>query len=79
MKPVCSFLFILRDIFQRKSPSLVERLKNEKKEKIKGKSEYLILYPSAREDLPLTEGYKSQATLSLMAEILNTENGDLLI
>lgn len=31
MKPVCSFLFILRDIFQRKSPSLVERLKKGKK------------------------------------------------
>jgi len=33
MKPVCSFLFILRDIFQRKSPSSVEILEGEQKKK----------------------------------------------
>lgn len=27
-------------------------------------------YPSAREDHPLTKGHKSQAILSLMAEVL---------
>lgn len=81
MKPVCSFLFILRDIFQRKSPSLVERLKNgkEKTKKELRENSGIWFYPSAREDHPLTKGHKSQAILSLMAEVLNTENWDLRI
>lgn len=81
MKPVCSFLFILRDIFQRKSPSLVKRFKNGKKKNKKELQENpgIWFYPSAREELPLTEGYKSQGTLSLTAEVLNTENWNLRI
>lgn len=52
-------------------------MKRKKTKKELRENSGIWFYPSAREDHPLTKGHKSQAILSLMAEVL--ENWDLRI